>query len=484
MSIQAVLFDMGGTIETMAVSRELRLQATAGLQELLHTAGIHLALTDEQLYEVVVQGWERYHTQVIATEEELSPAQVWKEYILAEYPATHAALDVLAEELMVFLEMHYYQRQMRPEMPQVLAAIQKMGLKIGLISNVCSHSQVEDTLQKYGIRHYFDPIILSSKYGRRKPDPAIFHHAARLINAPTSQCVYIGDRIARDILGARRAGFRLAVQIHHHYKHGETDHGAQPDAVISQMTELLPLLQTELDRSPTAEKKNAGVRAIFFDAGDILYHRPNRGMYFKAFLTELGMADREIAEEKRKALRLQAFCGDITPHQLRQSILELYGITAPNLLERGECALTNDENNVQFFDGVAETLKALKAQGFLLGIITDTANPVSVKLRWFENGGFGHVWDAIISSQEVGVEKPDPLIYQAALRQFGLTAKEAVFVGHSPEELDGARALGIYTIAFNYPPNAQADLYIDHFSDLLHSISLTQDRLLQTSQVV
>ena len=52
-------------------------------------------------------------------------------------------------------------------------------------------------LKEYGIRQYFDPIVLSSEYGRRKPDPAIFHYAARLANVPTSECLYVGDRIAR-----------------------------------------------------------------------------------------------------------------------------------------------------------------------------------------------------------------------------------------------------------------------------------------------
>jgi putative hydrolase of the HAD superfamily len=55
--------------------------------------------------------------------------------------------------------------------------------------------------------------VLSSQYGRRKPDPSIFFQAARLANLPTSACAYIGDKINRDVLGARRAGFRLALQI-------------------------------------------------------------------------------------------------------------------------------------------------------------------------------------------------------------------------------------------------------------------------------
>ena len=99
---------------------------------------------------------------------------------------------------------------MRPEMPAVLEAIKQMGLKIGLISNVNSRGQVPTNLKEYGIFHYFDPIVLSSEYGRRKPDPAIFHYAARLANVPASTCLYVGDRIVRDIDGAQRAGFGMS----------------------------------------------------------------------------------------------------------------------------------------------------------------------------------------------------------------------------------------------------------------------------------
>ena len=42
MIIRAVFFDMGGTIQTFSYTRELRLAATPGLQELLQSAGIKL----------------------------------------------------------------------------------------------------------------------------------------------------------------------------------------------------------------------------------------------------------------------------------------------------------------------------------------------------------------------------------------------------------------------------------------------------------
>lgn len=465
MTIQAVFFDMGGTVETFNYTRELRLQAIPGLQERLVAAGIDLQLTDEKLLDVVTTGIQLYHQWRLQSLQELPTRQIWCNYILADYPVDQQVLGAIAEELMVYYESKFYQRELRPEIPGVLDAIQEMGLKIGMISNVASLGLVPASLEKYGIVHYFNPVVLSSEHGRRKPDPAIFHYAARLANVPASSCLYVGDLISRDIVGAHKAGFRLAVQIRHNFKQGEPDDGAVPDAVIDNMCELLAILQAENSRLSASAPKRP-VQAILFDAGDILYHRPHRGRQFNTFLRELALnPDNPHTAEKDK-LSHQAYQGLISQDDYREAIVRLYGVTKPELIERGKQILCTEDNNVHFFSGVRETLIALKEMGFLLGIVTDTASPVYVKLRWFEKGGFGAVWDSIISSKEVGVRKPDPRLYLAALQQLGLTAEQAIFVGHKKSELDGARAVGLKTVAFNYEKSAKADFYIEKFADL------------------
>ena len=471
MTIQAVFFDMGGTIETYRYTQELRIQATPGIQQRLISAGIDLGLSNMQLYETVSIGLKRYHQWSVQCLDELSPEQVWRDYILPDYSINKAALDVIAEELMMYIELHYYEREMRPEIPSVLEAIHRMGLKIGLISNVCSRGQVGASLEQYGIENYFDPIVLSSEYGRRKPDPAIFHYAARLANVPTSECLYVGDRIARDILGARKAGYRLAIQIRHDFDHGEVEEGATPDAIIDQMTELIDILKTELDQltcaTPFTDGSFRPIRALLFDAGDILYFRPQRGRRLKCYLKELSLDHAALITTEQKALELQAYQGEIDQEQYREGILRLYGVTQPEQIERGKQILQDEDNDIHFFAGVRKTLLALKNMGYLLGIVTDTANPVHVKLSWFERGGFGTLWDSIVSSRELGVRKPDPQIYQAALKQLGVSADQTVFVGHKASELEGARAVGIKTIAFNYEQSAQADYYVAKFAEIL-----------------
>jgi len=500
MTIQAVFFDMGGTVETYWYTADLRLQATQGIALRLSSAGIHLNLSNAELCRLVTEGLARHHLWSRETLVELPAQQIWRDYILNGFSYDTHALDDIAEDLTTYYEIYFYHREMRPEVPAVLEAIRGMGLKIGLISNVRSRGQVPFNLDRYQIRPYFDPIVLSSEYGRRKPDPAIFHHAARLANVPTSQCAYVGDRIARDIVGARKAGYRLAVQILHDFDHGEEDVGATPDFVIHRMTELIDILKSEVNpaakmtspkqprlgpaaktTSPeelhlgpasihgSCEKASPGpVRALLFDAGDILYHRPQRGLTFNAFLAGLGLPVEDNHDAEKAGLVQQAYCGQITQDQYREAVVRLFGVTQPEQIERGIQILYDEDNDVQFYEGVRETLITLKEKGYLLGIITDTAAPIHVKLSWFERGGFGHVWDSIIASNEIGVRKPDPAIYQAALQQMGLAADQAVFVGHKSTELLGAREAGFKTIAFNYEPGAEADVYIRHFSDLLN----------------
>jgi putative hydrolase of the HAD superfamily len=471
MNIQAVFFDMGGTIDTYGYTRELRLERTPGIQERLLTAGIDLGLCNEKLYDVVSNGLARYHSWSLESQEELSSACVWGDFILPDYSFDRRALDLIAEDLMCYIETSYYERKMRPEVPAALEAIKQMGLKIGLISNVNSRGQVPTNLTEYRLERYFNPIVLSCGYGRRKPDPAIFHYAARLANVPTSHCAIVGDRISRDILGARRAGFRLAVQIKHNFAHGERDEGATPDFVIEQMTEIIDILRAERQRSSTvlqpAPPSPCSIRALVFDAGDMLYYRAERGKFFTEFLEELGLDSEETYASERYLLRQQAYRGEMDQEEYQREILNLHGITEPEQIARGLKAMKKDENNVQFFDGVKETLLILKDEGYLLAIVTDTANPLHAKLSWFEHGGFGHVWDVITSSLDVGVRKPDPKIYYAALEQLGVTVEQTVFLGHKKSELEGARAVGMKTIAFNYDKDAPADYYVENFADIL-----------------
>ncbi len=485
--LQAVFFDMGGTIETYWFDQDTRLKATRGLQEILLEGGIDLGLGNDQLYQVIITGMDRYKVWKDRSLIELPAGRVWNEFILPDFQIDPERVDSIAEDLMLYLDTHYYVREMRPEMPRVLETLRQMGLKLGVISNIVSCGQVPINLAKYGIRDYFEDVILSCEYGRRKPDPAIFHFAARQLNVPAGSCLYVGDSPTQDIRGAHRAGFRYAVQIRNDFRECEeceSDPEAVPDRFIENMDELVDFIveRQSVERQlasaglkTQASVGNGKIAALLFDAGDVLYYRPGRGKKLALFLNECGLDPGFISPAKKLAIKEQAMIGRLSQDEYREAQVRLYGITQPEVIARGVKVIEEEDHDIRFFDGVRETLQELKAQGFLLGIVTDTSFPVSVKLQWLEQGGFGDVWDAVISSNEIGIHKPDPQIYQAALRQLGVTPGQAAFVGHLGIEIDGARQTGMTTIAFNYGESVRADYYIPTFSDLLRVPGIAPD---------
>ena len=84
--------------------------------------------------------------------------------------------------------------------------------------------------------------------------------------------------------------------------------------------------------------------------------------------------------------------------------------------------------------------------------------------------------DLIITSKEAQVSKPDPLIFDYALKQYTLCKDEVFFVAHDKDEIDGAVKFGIRVIEFNnylgYETLASGK--IRKFSEMINLFDLNQ----------
>ncbi len=79
------------------------------------------------------------------------------------------------------------------------------------------------------------------------------------------------------------------------------------------------------------------------------------------------------------------------------------------------------------------------ANGYRMGVISDTFPSLKLTL---EAVGLAGYFEVFVCSDQVGVMKPAPQIYQAALDQLGVSAGESLYVDDYRMEADGARALG------------------------------------------
>lgn len=92
-------------------------------------------------------------------------------------------------------------------------------------------------------------------------------------------------------------------------------------------------------------------------------------------------------------------------------------------------------------DGVQETLSELRDRGVRLAVVSNSDGSVTESLAV---AGLAGEFEFIIDSHEIGVSKPDPAIFQAALDRLGLEASASWYVGDSVfHDLNGARAASI-----------------------------------------
>ena len=111
----------------------------------------------------------------------------------------------------------------------------------------------------------------------------------------------------------------------------------------------------------------------------------------------------------------------------------------------------------------AEELVRYLAEKYPLTVVTNGF--VEVQYEKFDKSGLRDCFAHIVLSEEVGCQKPNPRIYEEALRMNGVSAEEAVMIGDSwNSDIQGAINAGIDQIWIRKSqdplPNGQSATYI------------------------
>lgn len=118
------------------------------------------------------------------------------------------------------------------------------------------------------------------------------------------------------------------------------------------------------------------------------------------------------------------------------------------------------------FDGTRNILNYL-SEKYILHIITNGFDEVQhLKLR---NSGINKHFSTITTSEEIGVKKPNPLIFNSALEKANIEASKSIMIGDSFEaDILGAESVGMNTLFYNYRNDLIPENYIEISS--LHEI--------------
>jgi len=92
-------------------------------------------------------------------------------------------------------------------------------------------------------------------------------------------------------------------------------------------------------------------------------------------------------------------------------------------------------------------LDSLRERGLLTGLVSNAFDPGWLLQRDLAEMGLAERLDAAVFSSEVGLRKPHPSIFEAALAQLEVDPEDAVFVGDRRyEDVRGAKELGMTTV--------------------------------------
>lgn len=233
-TLQAIFLDVGNTLRVVIKDLEFMKQARTDLMDLIGTQQ-----PEPVFFEEMDTRWKAYRKRAKELYVEVSEKELWTKWLLPDYPMDTVA--PLSGQLTRLWRDHSGRRIPRPDVKTAIPELHKRGYVLGIIANTITEREIPDWIESDGLTDCFEAIVLSSKVGIRKPNPEIFLEAARRVGIEPAQCAYVGDNPARDVVGARRAGYGLTILILE--PDSETldmltdEH--KPDHVIRELSELL-----------------------------------------------------------------------------------------------------------------------------------------------------------------------------------------------------------------------------------------------------
>jgi putative hydrolase of the HAD superfamily len=233
-NIEAIFLDVGNTLRILVKDephQERARQQIATLVGAQESPGVFCARLDARYK--VYRKWA-FENTIEASEREL-----WTRWLLPDFPADKIA--PLAADLTYEFRQSMGRRVVQTDGERVVAELYKRRYTLGIISNVITEREIPEWLETDGLSQYFKSVVLSSVFGRRKPDPSIYLEAAQRAAVAPGRCAYVGDNPKRDVVGTRRAGFGMVIimmepaELEKEPPTGDNE----PDLIIHQFSELL-----------------------------------------------------------------------------------------------------------------------------------------------------------------------------------------------------------------------------------------------------
>lgn len=195
--------------------------------------------------------YERYKNELRMVDKEIYKSRfieldcrgyVWKDRVYKQLLQELKITGLEAENLLEDYVTNFKQSCVPfPNLHDVLDKLQRMGIKLGVISNGKGQFQ-RDNLIELGIHDYFDTVLISESVGLRKPDPRIFKKALENLSVSAENSIFVGDHPEADVQAARNAGMISVWMRDDYWGYAEADY------IIDDLRELLVIIEEGVNR--------------------------------------------------------------------------------------------------------------------------------------------------------------------------------------------------------------------------------------------
>ena len=234
--IEAVFLDLGNTLRILIKDPDHMARAR---QEIVRLVG-----TDEDplaFFQKLEARYKDYRKWAFEQLIEAPETELWTRWLTPDFPPERIA--PVAGELTFQFRQANGRRVLVDSGRDVVEELHRRGYTLGIISNLIGTREIPEWLEAEGFAPYFKSVVLSSVFGKRKPDPSIYYEAARRAGVEPACCAYVGDNLKRDVTGTRAAGFGMTIILISPEEPAEVTIADEnrPDVILHEFRQLLDL---------------------------------------------------------------------------------------------------------------------------------------------------------------------------------------------------------------------------------------------------
>lgn len=185
------------------------------------------------------------------------------------------------------------------------------------------------------------------------------------------------------------------------------------------------------------------IRALILDYGGVI-SQPQNPKNMDNILRSLKQ-DYNSFREVYQRQRVQYDSGQISGEQYWINILQHYGLN-PNGFDIARLIQEDVKSWTQLNESMIQFITEGRSKIHKLAMISNMTRDTLVFMR--RHYGWLELFDELIFSCEVGINKPDREIYETCLRKLKVNRNECLFVDDSVKNVKGAMELGMPAIQF------------------------------------